>query len=91
MVATTCRGSKAEQVRALGADVVVDYSDPLQPQLADVVRDFDVVFDTLGKPAPVTHVCYLTALTSFAYSCSSVHSVSVHGHDSISRKSRVEA
>ncbi|CAE7635860.1 unnamed protein product, partial [Symbiodinium microadriaticum] len=48
VVATTCRGSKAERVRALGADVVVDYTDPLAVPLEEVVRDFDVVFDTLA-------------------------------------------
>lgn len=49
VVASTCRGSKAEAVRALGADIVIDFSDPSQPQLEDLVQDFDVVFDTLGN------------------------------------------
>jgi NADPH:quinone reductase-like Zn-dependent oxidoreductase len=44
-VATTTRTAKVELVTKLGADQVIDYKqeDYLQP-----VRDFDVVFDTLG-------------------------------------------
>jgi NADPH:quinone reductase-like Zn-dependent oxidoreductase len=44
-VATTCSADKAELVRRLGADVVVDYR---TTQFEDVVRDYDVVLDTMS-------------------------------------------
>lgn len=44
-VATTCSGANAESVRALGADVVVDYE---QQDYADVLSGFDVALETIG-------------------------------------------
>jgi NADPH:quinone reductase-like Zn-dependent oxidoreductase len=44
-VATTASGANAEQVRSLGADLVVDYK---QEDFADVLTGYDVVLDTLG-------------------------------------------
>jgi NADPH:quinone reductase-like Zn-dependent oxidoreductase len=44
-VATTARGSDAEKVRALGADVIVDYS---KEDFAALLSDYDVVLDSLG-------------------------------------------
>jgi alcohol dehydrogenase len=44
-VATTCSARNVELVKSLGADVVVDYG---KERLEDVLRDYDVVLDTLG-------------------------------------------
>jgi NADPH:quinone reductase-like Zn-dependent oxidoreductase len=44
-VLTTASGSKREFVEGLGADEVIDYT---AVDFADVVRDVDLVFDTLG-------------------------------------------
>jgi NADPH:quinone reductase-like Zn-dependent oxidoreductase len=44
-VATTARGEKAELVRSLGADVVVDYA---HEDFAEVLSGYDVVLDSLG-------------------------------------------
>ena len=44
-VATTASGEKAELVRSLGADVVVDYK---KEDFADVLSGYDVVLDSLG-------------------------------------------
>jgi NADPH:quinone reductase-like Zn-dependent oxidoreductase len=44
-VATTCSTRHVERVRALGADVIVDYT---KADFAEELRDYDVVFDTLG-------------------------------------------
>jgi reticulon-4-interacting protein 1, mitochondrial len=44
-VATTCSGANAESVRALGADVVVDYE---QEDYAKVLFGFDVALETIG-------------------------------------------
>lgn len=44
-VATTTSAANAEWVRALGADVVIDYT---QQDFATLLRDYDVVLNTLG-------------------------------------------
>ena len=44
-VATTASTKDVEKVRALGADEVVDYT---EVDFADVLRDYDVVLDSLG-------------------------------------------
>lgn len=44
-VATTCSERNVELVRSLGADVVVDYT---KEAFDDVLRDYDVVLDSLG-------------------------------------------
>jgi len=44
-VATTTSAGNADLVRSLGADVVIDYH---KQNFADVLRDYDVVLDTLG-------------------------------------------
>mmetsp|Transcript_3316 Transcript_3316/g.5181 ORF Transcript_3316/g.5181 Transcript_3316/m.5181 type:complete len:360 (-) Transcript_3316:144-1223(-) len=45
VVATTCSASKADMVRSLGADVVIDYK---TQRFEDIIEDYDVVFDTLA-------------------------------------------
>lgn len=47
-VATTTSSSNAEWVKALGADVVIDYK---SADFADVIHDYDVVLDTQGGRA----------------------------------------
>jgi alcohol dehydrogenase len=47
-VVTTASARNAELVRSLGADVVVDYA---TTRVADVVRDVDLILDSLGEPA----------------------------------------
>jgi 2-methylene-furan-3-one reductase len=52
-VAATASRRSAERVRAYGADLIVDYADPHIPWEDNflnfhVVKDFDVVFDTVG-------------------------------------------
>jgi NADPH:quinone reductase-like Zn-dependent oxidoreductase len=44
-VATTARGSDADRVRGLGADVVIDYT---KDDFADSLSGYDVVLDSLG-------------------------------------------
>ena len=44
-VATTTSADNVEMVRALGADVVIDYK---SQKFEDIVHDYDLVFDTLG-------------------------------------------
>ena len=44
-VATTTSSDNVEMVRALGADVVIDYK---SQKFEDMVHDYDLVFDTLG-------------------------------------------
>jgi len=44
-VATTARSSSADFVRGFGADVIIDHS---QSDFSDGLRDYDVVFDTVG-------------------------------------------
>jgi NADPH:quinone reductase-like Zn-dependent oxidoreductase len=44
-VATTASGEKAELVRSLGADVVVDYT---REDFAEILSGYDVVLDSLG-------------------------------------------
>ena len=44
-VATTTSSDNVEMVRALGADVVIDYK---SQKFEDIVHDYDLVFDTLG-------------------------------------------
>jgi NADPH:quinone reductase-like Zn-dependent oxidoreductase len=44
-VATTARGSDADKVKALGADLVIDYT---QADFADLLSGYDVVLDSLG-------------------------------------------
>ena len=44
-VATTTSADNVEMVRALGADVVIDYK---SQKFEDMVHDYDLVFDTLG-------------------------------------------
>lgn len=44
-VATTCNGANAESVRALGADVVIDYE---LEDYAKILSDFDVALETIG-------------------------------------------
>jgi NADPH:quinone reductase-like Zn-dependent oxidoreductase len=44
-VATTANGKKAELLRSLGADVVVDYT---KEDFAEVLSGYDVVLDSLG-------------------------------------------
>lgn len=46
IVASTCSTSKMDYVRSLGADLVIDYK---TTRFEDVVQDYDVVFDTLGR------------------------------------------
>lgn len=46
VVATTCSTSKIDYVRSLGADIIIDYK---VTNFEDVIQDYDVVFDTLGK------------------------------------------
>jgi alcohol dehydrogenase len=45
-VATTVSERNIELVRRLGADIVIDYR---KQRFDDVLRDYDVVFDTLGE------------------------------------------
>lgn len=45
IVASTCRGTKGDFVKSLGADLIIDYT---QDQLGDLIKDYDVVFDTLA-------------------------------------------
>jgi alcohol dehydrogenase len=45
-VATTVSERNIELVRRLGADIVIDYR---RQRFDDVLRDYDVVFDTLGE------------------------------------------
>jgi NADPH:quinone reductase-like Zn-dependent oxidoreductase len=47
-VVTTCSAKNADFVRELGADQVVDYT---KEKLEDVVRDVDLVLDSVGEPA----------------------------------------
>ncbi|MFB4272934.1 NADP-dependent oxidoreductase [Nonomuraea sp. GTA35] len=47
-VATTASTAKVDLVKELGADIVVDYR---QQDFATVLRDYDVVLDTLGGQA----------------------------------------
>ena len=47
-VATNTSGKNVEWVKSLGADVVIDYT---REDFADVLRDYDVVFDTMGGEA----------------------------------------
>ncbi len=44
-VATTTGSANVEMVRALGADLVIDYQ---SEKFEELVKDYDVVFDTLG-------------------------------------------
>lgn len=44
-VATNTSGKNVEWVKSLGADVVIDYT---VDDFANVLRDYDVVFDTMG-------------------------------------------
>jgi NADPH:quinone reductase-like Zn-dependent oxidoreductase len=44
-VATTASGAKTELVKSLGADVVIDYK---RQAFESQLRDYDVVFDTVG-------------------------------------------
>jgi NADPH:quinone reductase-like Zn-dependent oxidoreductase len=44
-VATTTGTANVEMARALGADVVIDYQ---TEKFEELVKDYDVVFDTLG-------------------------------------------
>jgi reticulon-4-interacting protein 1, mitochondrial len=44
-VAATCSGRNAEFVRGLGADIAIDYT---KDDLAKVLRDVDIVYDTAG-------------------------------------------
>ena len=44
-VATTTSADNVEMVRALGADMVIDYQ---SQKFEDIVHDYDLVFDTLG-------------------------------------------
>lgn len=44
-VATTTGSANVEMVRALGADLVIDYQ---TEKFEELVKDYDVVFDTLG-------------------------------------------
>ena len=44
-VATTVSGKNADLVRRLGADIVIDYN---TQRFEDELRDYDVVFDTVG-------------------------------------------
>lgn len=48
-VATTCSSRNVELVRELGADTVVDYT---AADFERVLKDYDVVFDTLGYKVP---------------------------------------
>ena len=45
VVATTTSGKNADWVKALGADIIVDYK---TTDFEDVIQDYDVVFDTQG-------------------------------------------
>lgn len=47
-VVTTASARNTELVRSLGADVVVDYA---TTRVAEVVRDVDLILDSLGEPA----------------------------------------
>lgn len=44
-VATTTSADNVEMVRALGADIVIDYQ---SQKFEDIVNDYDLVFDTIG-------------------------------------------
>lgn len=46
IVATTCSTEKIEFVRSLGADHIIDYK---TENYADLLHDYDVVYDLLGK------------------------------------------
>jgi NADPH:quinone reductase-like Zn-dependent oxidoreductase len=51
VVASTCSTSKMDYVRSLGADIVIDYK---TTRFEDIVQDYDVVFDTLGRFAIIS-------------------------------------
>ncbi|ANE81514.1 NADPH:quinone oxidoreductase [Mycobacterium adipatum] len=55
-VATTVNGARAELVRALGADVVVDYT---TQDFADVLSGFDLVVDSVGEDNLLTSLTVL--------------------------------
>jgi NADPH:quinone reductase-like Zn-dependent oxidoreductase len=47
-IATTASGENAELVKRLGADLVIDYR---AQNFRDILKDYDVVYDTLGRKA----------------------------------------
>lgn len=53
VVATASRDASKQWVKSLGADVVVDHSKPLEPQIEALIAD--------GRIGPVTHVASLNA------------------------------
>jgi len=50
-VATTCSGKNIDFVKSLGADTAIDYQ---TQDYAEILSDYDIVFDTLGIRVPGT-------------------------------------
>ncbi|MCC7534862.1 MAG: NADP-dependent oxidoreductase [Deltaproteobacteria bacterium] len=52
-IVTTCSARNTDFVRSLGADRVIDYT---KERFEDVVRDLDLVLDSVGEPAFAAHM-----------------------------------